>query len=103
MEINGKEVRFKASLPASFIWELIPVLQAVKQGDNIIAKIPWETAVKMIQGSVESWEYDADPLDDDWYNSLSAGDVMDVFTPLLLATYTHLVGLVTATNEEVPK
>ena len=89
--IGGKEIIFREKLPASEWWDILPVLASMGQvgGDPmaIFKKLDLDTVVKMIQGTIESWEFDTDLADVDAIKGL---DMFTEMTPLITVLATEI-------------
>lgn len=88
-EINGKAVEFADRLPARQWWGLYPKVLEVKQGDNLLDKLGWDTSVEMCRSLVTSWEFDGDPQDAGAYEQL---DFIDMVS-LVKEAFDHAIGL----------
>jgi len=75
-EINGKQVIFRDTLPASIWWPLMPKLAEAEKSANPIAVLDLPTICQMIAGSVKSWEFAGEPSDPE------AVGALDTFTEL---------------------
>jgi hypothetical protein len=80
-EIAGKQVIFRKKLPASKWWPLLPKLQLLDAA-NALEVLDWPTVVVMVQGTVESWEFDGSPDDPEVIGAL---DTFEELLPLLRA------------------
>ena len=80
-EIAGKSVTFRKKLPAAQWWPLLPKLASLGEG-NPLEVLDWETVVSIIQGTVESWEFDGAPSDP---AAIGALDAFQELMPLVQA------------------
>ena len=87
--INGKKITFYQKLSAGEWWDLLPILAAMSQDEGadaetrgflIMQRLTWDDVVRLIQGTVESWELDGDPSDRESVDDL---DVFLEAIPLL--------------------
>jgi hypothetical protein len=81
-EINGKQVLFRAKLPSSIWWPLLPTLSRLGGSDNPLEVLDWPTVCQMVAGSVKSWEFDGEPDDPKAVGEL---DAFNELTPLVKA------------------
>lgn len=89
MEIDGREIVFRDTLPARMWWNLFPKITGVKAGDILIEKFDWNTAISLVCSTVESWEFDGDPNDPETYVDWNFIDVV----ALVNASYEHVIKL----------
>ena len=88
-EINGKEVIFRDSMPASIWWGLFPKVANVKRGEKFLEKYSWDDAVALCRATIESWEFEGEPSD-----SASYGDIgIVVMMALVGEAHNHAIGL----------
>ena len=97
--IGDKAVVLRDSIAAAAVWKILPHLFSIGRGDNIFLKIPWDIARLMVMESVESWEFEGDPHDEAFYDSLTPAQITDLFMPLVMQVFTHITTLVNETGE----
>ena len=82
--INGKQITFRARLPARDNWDLPELIRAMgQQGESVDMR----QAVPVLARVVASWEFDGDPHDPNAYGDL---DLFRELIPLVNALATHL-------------
>lgn len=84
--VAGKQVTYREKLPGGKWWSILPRLALMEQA-NALEVLDWDMVVAIIQGTVESWEFDGSPD--------SAEDIAE------LDTFTELLPLVRAISAEI--